>query len=57
MVAIIFIKGTNYACSHDLQWELNMPAISEPKRTVYACNVLSTGTRYTCNNGNRPKGT
>ena len=48
-VAIIYIRGTNYACNKYacnmlailcFQRELNMPAISNPKRTIYPCNFF-----------------
>ena len=54
MVAITYMTGTKYACNlgHKrdlislqacLQWGPNMLAISNPKRTVYACNLFQKG--------------
>ena len=56
MVAIIFKTRTNYACNVDnkgdlihvwmqsqFQRGLNMLAISNPKRTIYACNLFQLG--------------
>ena len=51
MVAIIFMTGTKYACNERNYWDqicmqsrlergLNMLAISNLNRTIYACNLF-----------------
>ena len=64
MLAILLTKGTSYACNDNIkgnliwmqsqfQRELNILAISNPKRTIYTCNIFQNGP-HACNAGNGP---